>query len=300
MHAAVDGGDPVGEGVDALVEPGVPLQGDLHLHGLLPLLQRADLPEEGLLGGIEVTDVVDDAVLVLVRLGRLALGSLVGEPDLEALVEEGHHLQPFHHRLGPELDLLEDGRVRPERDGGPGAATGSPSGDLQLPGRFSAVDELQNMVVTATVDLQEEPGGQGVHHRDAHAVQATGDLVAAPLTELATGVEHGEHHLGRRLSPLLLHRAGRDTPAVVDDLHPSVGQQGDVDLRAVAGHGLVDGIVDDLPHQVVETGGAGRADVHPGPFPDRVQPLQNGDVLGAVAAAVLFFQRHGRALSNID
>ena len=39
VHAAVDGGDAVGERVDALVEPGVPLEGELHLHGLLVLLQ---------------------------------------------------------------------------------------------------------------------------------------------------------------------------------------------------------------------------------------------------------------------
>jgi hypothetical protein len=57
VHAAVDGGDAVGEGVDALVEAGVPLEGDLHLHGLLLLLERADLAEERLLGGVEVADV---------------------------------------------------------------------------------------------------------------------------------------------------------------------------------------------------------------------------------------------------
>ena len=43
VHTALDGRDAVGEGVDALVEAGVPLQRDLHLHALLDLLERVTL-----------------------------------------------------------------------------------------------------------------------------------------------------------------------------------------------------------------------------------------------------------------
>ena len=225
-----------------------------------------------------MADVVDDPVLVLEGLGRLAVRPLVDEADLEALVEEGHHLQALDDRLGPELDLLEDGRVRPEGDRGPGPAPGRRAGDLELAGRLAAVDELHDVVVAVAVDLEHQPGGQGVDHRDPDAVQAAGDLVAATLAELPAGVEHGQDHLGGRLPLVLLHRAGRDPPAVVDHPDPAVGQQGHVDLRAVAGHGLVHRVVDDLPHQVVQAGRAGRSDVHPRPLPDRVQTLQNGDV----------------------
>ena len=77
---------------------------------------------------------------------------------------------------------------------------------------------------------------------------------------------------------------GGDPPAVVDDPAPAVGEQGDVDPGAVAGHGLVDRVVHDLPDQVVQPARTGRADVHAGPLADRLEALQDGHVAGAVAA----------------
>ena len=62
----------------------------------------------------------------------------------------------------------------------------------------------------------------------------------------------------------------------------AVGQQRDDDARAVAGHRLVDGVVDDLPDEVVEAGQAGGADVHARALAHRVEPLEDLDVLGAV------------------
>jgi hypothetical protein len=58
------------------------------------------------------------------------------------------------------------------------------------------------------------------------------------------------------------------------------------DLGAVARQRLVDGVVDDLVDEVVQPAHAGGADVHAGPLADGLQPLQDGDVLGVVAALV--------------
>jgi hypothetical protein len=46
---------------------------------------------------------------------------------------------------------------------------------------------------------------------------------------------------------------------------------------------LVDGVVDDLVHQVVKAARARRPDVHPGSLPDGLEALQYGDVFGAIA-----------------
>ena len=135
-------------------------------------------------------------------------------------------------------------------------------------------------------DLDVELLRQRVDDRDADAVQAAGDLVAAAVAELAAGVQHGQHDLDGRLA-LLLHRRDGDAAAVVDDRDRVVRVDRDVDAVAVAGERLVDGVVDDLVDQVVQPAHAGRADVHARALAHGLETLEDGDVLGVVAGARL-------------
>jgi hypothetical protein len=119
---------------------------------------------------------------------------------------------------------------------------------------------------------------------DPDTVQAARHLVAAAVAELAAGVEHGQHHLERR-APLLLHRGDGDAAAVVDDGDRVVGVDRHLDAVAEPGERLVDGVVDDLVHQVVQTAHTGGADVHPRALPHGFEALEDGDVLGVIAGA---------------
>ena len=150
----------------------------------------------------------------------------------------------------------------------------------QLGHRFAALVVLRPDVAVAA-DLQVQALGERVDDRDADAVQAAGDLVAAAVPELAAGVEDRQHDLGRR-ALLFLHRLDRDAAAVVGDRAAVVRVEDDADAVAVAGEGLVDRVVDDLVDEVMEPAGPGRADVHAGTLADRFQALEDGDVLGAV------------------
>ena len=157
-------------------------------------------------------------------------------------------------------------------------------GELVL--RLPALGEVLDPLAAVAMDLDVEATRQRVHDRRTDAVEAAGDLVAL-TAELPARVEHGHDHLGRRLALVLGVVVDRHASAVVDHAASAVGQQDDVDPRAVARHGFVDGVVDDLVDEVVQTRRAGRSDVHPGPLPDRFEALENGDVLGGV--------RHSRA-----
>ena len=70
------------------------------------------------------------------------------------------------------------------------------AGDLEVGRRLAALVALLVDLAVAP-DLELEPLRQRVDDRDADAVQAAGDLVAV-VVELAAGVEHGQHDLGRR------------------------------------------------------------------------------------------------------
>jgi hypothetical protein len=77
----------------------------------------------------------------------------------------------------------------------------------------------------------------------------------------------------------------RSTP-VVGDGDAVVLVDDDVDPVAVAGQRLIDAVVDDFEDQVVEAAAAGAADVHPGPLPDALKPLENLDLLCVVGGVV--------------
>ena len=58
----------------------------------------------------------------------------------------------------------------------------------------------------------------------------------------------------------------------------TIGVNGDVDGVAVAGHGLVDRVVDHLVDEVVQTAQGRVADVHAGPFADGLDAFEHPDV----------------------
>ena len=70
----------------------------------------------------------------------------------------------------------------------------------------------------------------------------------------------------------------RDAAAVVVDVtEPSAWIVTSI-ARAVAGQGLVDGVVDDLVDQVVQAARVGVADVHAGPLAHGFQALEDLDL----------------------
>ena len=60
----------------------------------------------------------------------------------------------------------------------------------------------------------------------------------------------------------------------------------DVDRVGLAGQRLVDRVVDDLPHEVVQAARTRRPDVHAGSLAHRLETLEDGDVLRVIAALV--------------
>ena len=96
-----------------------------------------------------------------------------------------------------------------------------------------------------------EPVRESVYHARADAVQAAGDLVA-PAAELAARVQHRIDDLERGLARLLLNVHG-NAAAVVGHADALAVLNGYLDMRAEARERLVDGVIDDLIYQMVQT-----------------------------------------------
>ena len=98
-------------------------------------------------------------------------------------------------------------------------------------------------------------------------------------------MQHRQHDFRGRLAALVA--IDRDAAAVVDDRDRSVDVNRHVHLVAESGQGLVDRVVDDFVHEVVQAGRTGRPDVHRGTLPDRFQAFQHLDAVGRVVGDVL-------------
>ena len=166
-----------------------------------------------------------------------------------------------------QLGAFSNG-VKAESGVGPAKSPGSPRwNDIAhvLPPRSTSTSSRSDRALTTDAPTPCSPPGRGVRS----------------AAELAAGVQLGEHDLdaaepGARLD------VDRDAARAVAHLDAAVGVQDDLDARAVAAEGLVDGVVDDLPEAVHEPAGVGRADVHAGALADRFEPLQHLEMMGGV------------------
>ena len=112
-------------------------------------------------------------------------------------------------------------------------------------------------------------------------MKAARNLIALAL-ELAARMKGRENQLQRGFLELRM-GIDRDPSTVVGDGRtPVVLVERDLDARCVAVDGFVDGVVEDLPQQMMVAMGVGAPDVHRGPLANRLQAFENVDVFGGI------------------
>ncbi len=153
---------------------------------------------------------------------------------------------------------------------------------------YSVTVKMEFLLVYCVVaeDLHYHVVAQGVDAAHAHAVQATGDLVAV-LVELAAGVEDGHDDLEGGAVLFLVHVDG-DTATVVLDGDAVVGVYLHVDLVAVARQSLVNGVVHNLIDKVVQAAFVHVADVHSRAHAHGFQSFKYGNVTRTVVNILIF------------
>jgi hypothetical protein len=159
---------------------------------------------------------------------------------------------------------------RPQAHDGAGALFLDALG-LELVLELAAL-EGDGVLAAVAVDGDFEALRKRVRHRDAHAVQAAGDVIdaLAGFRELAARVQHAEGDFHRGLLLLRVH-VHRDAAALVLDLDRAVLEHAHGDALAVAGERLVHRVVDRLLHDVQGMHGVR---VHPRHAPHGLQALE--------------------------
>ncbi len=264
------------------LQVGGALHGDLDLDDpvsdVLLVLEVDDVGVQGLFGLVQVLDELPNPAFVLECRGVAV--AFVDQRDGDAGVEEGQLAQARLERREDELAGLEDLVVGPEPDRRPGLLSGFQVADpFEFSLGFAVVEALLPDRAVA-LDLDLEPLRERVDDAHADPVEATGDLVGF-VVELPARVEDGHHHFDGRDAVLFLYVDG-DAAAVVADGDRAVVVNRHADGVTVPRQRLVDGVVDDLVDEMVEPPRVGRANIHRGPFPDGLEPLEGLDRLCAV------------------
>ncbi len=216
----------------------------------------------------------------------LLAGPFVDQTDPHAIVQKRQLAQSLGQDVVVVFDVLEDLAVGKKMDfGSPLVGFADDLHrrnldsvlDLELAVHRLALMELHDVLLAVTANRQLQPVRQRVDAGHTDTVKATGDLVAV-LVELAAGMQ--DAHDDFRRSPLRFvlvveFDADRDTTTVIAHRDRIVGVNGHDDIVAVASQCLVDGIIDNLEHHVMQTGAVGGvADIHSGPLADGFKSLE--------------------------
>ncbi len=297
VGAAVGGVDVVGEAQHQLIVAGIILQSDL-CHAPVGLtLEVDDIRVEHFQIALlaQIGDKALDAALIAHDLG--AIGGLplltifqhggvelplIGQGDLDTGVQEALFPQALFQRLEVvDGGVLEHLGVRLEGDAGAGHAGVHGADALERACGVAPVEGLFILMAVAA-DVDSQPLRAGVDDRSADAVQTTGHLIAGVLTaELATGVEDGVDNSDSGQAGICLD-IHRDAAAIIRDLNDVAFQNFNFDVVAVTCQSLIDGVIHDLVHQMVQAALTGGADIHTGALAHRLQTLQDLDLAGVV------------------
>jgi len=136
-------------------------------------------------------------------------------------------------------------------------------------------------------DREVEPLRERIDDGDAHAVEAAGNLVGV-LVEFPARVQLSHDDFGGR-DAFAGVDVRRNAAPVIGDFDGSIRVQNHMHMLGMPRESLVNRVVHHLVDHVVEPGPVVRiTDIHPRPFADRVQALENLDGIGIVGGC-----RHG-------
>ena len=287
VRAALGRLDVVRERVQALGKARVVLHRHLG-HGIALLARQVNDLRMQRLKAVLLVDEIDeapDAALVHHALGLLVSRALVRQRDAHARVQERFLAQAAVQNVVVVLENFEHLGVGLELDRRT-VRLACRAQRLQHAVRDAALEALA-VLHAVLANSHDQPLRQRVHNARADAVQTARNLVARVLAaELAARVKHREHDRHRRDAQLRLN-VHRDAAAVVRHFNDVALTDGHFDVVAAARQRLVDGVVHDLVHQMMQAARSGRADVHARPLANRLQSFQYLDLASAVFVCIV-------------
>ena len=135
--------------------------------------------------------------------------------------------------------------------------------------------------------LADHFGWKGIHTTYTYTVQTAWHFVRA-FIELTTSVEHGHYHFEGGTVFLGVH-VDRNTTTIVLYNDRVVRTDGYFDVCTIPRKGFVNGVVDGLVHQVVQTFFTDVANVHSGTLTYCFQAFKHLNITGTISGCAFVF-----------
>ena len=277
VRTTLDGIDIIDIGVYVLIEIGVVDHRYLYRRTVFVGIEVDHLADERRTGTVDVTHELGKALLrvegLLLALGHFGAilqfalyhDALVLQYDLDSCVQECELTHTIREDLPVINGLRKDRIIRPELHESTSLALLPVTRSLLLRDHMYRRQRFAFRIIltvdlSVTINLHVHLRRECVHTAHTHTVETTGHLIAV-FIELTTGVEHGHYDLQRGFMLLRVH-IYRDTTTVILYGNGVILIDMDRDLIAETGERLVDGVIDYLIHQVVQTLLRDVADIH--------------------------------------
>ena len=272
MRAAVRIRNRICEALDLVVVAVVILEDDIDEHFFALPRKHDRLRMDDLFVLAQLANEFLDPFLVDKSFFLRRIAPFIDEADLKAWIQKRQLAQPACQPL--ELEFggdRENRRVGEERDQRAGLLFVFQLGDdFQFLGGLATLERhVMDLAFARNFDL--EPIRKRVDTLRADTVQAAGIFVGA-LPELSAGVEVRQDQFDGWHFPFRMH-VDRDTAPVVLHRNRAVDVNRDIDPGAEPGQMLVDRVVENFEHHVVQPALIRVADIHARALSNGLEPL---------------------------
>ena len=198
----------------------------------------------------------------------LILGTFIGQGNRDALIQKGQLANTQTQSIIAVFRFCKNGGIRFEMYRG----TRSFAITLFIKlFRGFALSKLNAVAFAAAAHFNLHVLAQCVNAGNTDTMQTAGNLITA-VTELTACMQYCHNNLNSRLLFLFHHIHGNAT-AVIDNRNAVILMDNYFDITAVAGQSLVNTVVHNLIHQMVQTAGGRTADIHRRSFAYSLQAL---------------------------
>ena len=205
-------------------------------------------------------------------IARVFKAALIRQDDAQTLIQKRHLLQARTQRLKIELNRFENFRIRVERLSRSRRICLSATGET-LAHNMAAILKRHVPLVALTLNAGIDAARKRVHNRNTNTVKTTRNRVTA-AAELTASVQNRHDDLDGRTALRRVH-IHRNTTAVILNTDATIVLQCHADRIRITCQRLIDRVVHDLVHEVVQTTRASRTDIHAGALTNSLETLKH-------------------------